>query len=315
MVPYLSSSHNTLRVLKLSNNGLGPEGGSVIAQALLDSAKAAQALGKTSQLEVVLCGRNRLENGSAHLWAQAFKAHGQSIKEVRLFQNGIRMAGIVALANGLSHCPSLEVLDLLDNTATQGSKGIDGSRAISVAMPQWPNLRELQLSDLRLMPKGSLAICTALAEGSSPKLETLRLMSDQLDAACFELLVKAVKQHCKQLAKLELNENRCGEEDDVIVRLREALSANGFDDAMEELDDVEEPESVSPFCTKMLSRFLMSETQDEDEEDDEDEEVVSAGDLDPEKVLKSEAPQGESDPFQLDEPSILIRLFAYSASR
>lgn len=261
MVPFLSSSHDTLRVLKLSNNGLGPEGGSVIAQALLDSARAKDA---PTKLEVVQCGRNRLENGSASLWAEAFKAHGSSIKEIRLYQNGIRMAGVVALANGLSHCSNLEILDLLDNTATQGNKGIDGSRAIGLAMRKWPNLRELQLSDLRLMPKGALSVCTALAEGSSPQLETLRLTSDQLDAASFEQLVKAVQQHCKALKLVELDENRCGEEDDVVVRLREALEVNGCSDAMPELEMPEEPDSVRPLryvLHQRLSRMLTSDTQ------------------------------------------------------
>lgn len=244
MVPFLSTSHETLRVLKLSNNGLGPEGGSVIAQALLDSAIAAKAQGTPSKLEVVLCGRNRLENGSASLWAEAYEAHGPSIKQVRMYQNGIRMAGIVALANGLSHCSNLEVLDLLDNTATEGTKGIDGSRAISQGMLKWPQLRELQLNDLRLLPRGALAICTSLAEGSSPQLETLRLQADQVDQKAFEQLVKAVQNHCKHLKVLELNENRCGDEDEVVQQLRDALAENGHEDAFDELDDVEEPESV-----------------------------------------------------------------------
>lgn len=255
MVPYLSTSHDTLRVLKLSNNGLGPEGGSVIAQALLDSANSKNT---PSKLEVVQCGRNRLENGSASLWAEAFKAHGSSIREIRLYQNGIRMAGVVALANGLSHCVNLETLDLLDNTATQGNKGIDGSRAIGLGMKKWPKLKELQLSDLRLMPKGALAICSALAEGSSPQLEILKLTSDQLDATCFEQLVKAVKQHCKSLKLMELDENRCSEEDEVVIQLREALDANGCGEAMAEIEMPEEPDSVR--IVSLCRQLLVSDT-------------------------------------------------------
>ena len=74
-------------------------------------------------------GRNRLENGSAQAFADAFAALG-SIVEVRMPQNGIRMEGIEAIVKGLRSNVNLQVLDLQDNTATE-----KGSRAIAASLP------------------------------------------------------------------------------------------------------------------------------------------------------------------------------------
>jgi Ran GTPase-activating protein 1 len=47
-------------------------------------------------------------------------------------QNGIRMEGIEAIVGGLRENPSLQWLDLQDNTATE-----KGSRAIAKSLPSW----------------------------------------------------------------------------------------------------------------------------------------------------------------------------------
>ena len=81
MVNFLTNNH-TFQILKLNNNGLGPEGGRIVAEALLDGAKACAAAGSSSRLHTVICGRNRLENGSADAWAEAFAAHDGEFLEV-----------------------------------------------------------------------------------------------------------------------------------------------------------------------------------------------------------------------------------------
>lgn len=144
----LLSSHPGLQVLKLNNNGMGPTGGATIAGALLANAQKAKAEGRKPALRTIICGssplplgsrtklnewriagRNRLENGSAQAFADAFAALG-SLEEVRMPQNGIRMEGIEAIVKGLRKNPNLKVLDLQDNTATER-----GSRAIAAALP------------------------------------------------------------------------------------------------------------------------------------------------------------------------------------
>ena len=76
-------------------------------------------------------GRNRLENGSAPAFAKAFAAL-QTLREVRMPQNGIRMEGIEQIVTGLQQCKELQHLDLQDNTATE-----KGSRAIAKSLPSY----------------------------------------------------------------------------------------------------------------------------------------------------------------------------------
>lgn len=237
MVPFLSQ-HPTLQILRLANNGLGPAGGTVVANALFANAQAAQQAGRPSALRAVICGRNRLEDGSAPAWAAAFAAHS-TLVDVRLYQNGIRMDGIRHLARGLRSCTALEHLDLQDNTATER-----GSRAIAAALPHWPRLRVLELSDCLLRPKGGHAIALALAKGGNEALEELKLQSDEVDALAIEVLAKAVAaKSLPALRSVELNGNRCEGDSDVIEALRSALNEQGAEDGVDEIDDVEEVDS------------------------------------------------------------------------
>lgn len=244
MVPYLSSSYKTLRVLKLNNNGLGPEGGQVIAEALYASAHAAKDAGVQPKLEVIICGRNRLQSESAPYWGKAFSEFGPSIREIRMFQNGIRMEGIQAIALGLRPCTGLQRLDLQDNTATE-----KGSRAIASSLKSWKELVELNLSDCLLRPKGGMRIMEELGKGYNTELKELKVQSDELDDRSVELLTKAVTSCLKKLDTIEWNGNRSDPEDAALQGLKAALEANGFEDALDEIDDIEEVSStILPDC-------------------------------------------------------------------
>lgn len=176
IVPFLT--HNrSFQVLKLNNNGLGPAGGVVLANALLESAKLSRAEGKKSNLRTVICGRNRLEDGSAAAWAEAFAAHG-TLVNVRMPQNGIRMNGITALARGLAKCANLQYIDFQDNTFTEDG-AVTGLNAWTEALPSWFELQTLNLSDCVLSSEGEIPVLiSALAEGSNPKLHTLQLQNN-----------------------------------------------------------------------------------------------------------------------------------------
>jgi len=233
MVNFLT--HNrTFKVLKLNNNGLGVTGGTIVANALLASANLSKAEGVPSNLRTVICGRNRLENGSAPFWAEAFAAHGNLV-EVKMPQNGIRMEGIAALAEGLSKCPTLEHLDFQDNTCTES-----GSRAIAKALPSWPTLRTLNLSDCLLSGKGGISLVLALNAGKNTKLEALRLQYGELDHRSLNPLAKAIHDHLPNLVELELNGNRADPEDECITHIKDALEGHGHGDALDELEDMEE---------------------------------------------------------------------------
>lgn len=241
MVPFLSKNRS-FQILRLNNNGLGPAGGAVIANALLQSAEASQAAGEPSKLRTVICGRNRLEDGSASAWAAAFRAHG-GLVEVRMPQNGIRMDGISALVDGLSACPHLSTLDLQDNTF-----GNEGAIAMAGVLQLWPALTFLNLSDCVLAEEGMISpVVEALAEGSNPKLEVLQLQNNNMEAASFALLAEGALARLPLLRSLELQWNDMEEDDEGIETLIGILRQRGGrvvinDDDEEEVEEAEEEE-------------------------------------------------------------------------
>ncbi|WWD04866.1 hypothetical protein V865_002937 [Kwoniella europaea PYCC6329] len=257
MVPFLENNTH-FSIFKLNNNGLGPIGGSIIAKALIANGEKCEKEGKESNLRVLVCGRNRLENGSSKDWKEAFAKH-RGLKEVKMPQNGIRMEGIKNLSEGLSHCEGLEVLDLQDNTSTK-----IGTRAIVKHLPTWKKLKVLNLSDCLLGKSGGIALMSSLRDGSNTELEVLKLQYNELDKTSIEILSVAITQHLKGLKELELNGNRFAEDDDCVEELKKALEVRGNEDALDELDDMEEPESGEE------EEGSEEEVESEDEEDKEE---------------------------------------------
>jgi len=242
IVPFLSKNPS-FQIFRLNNNGLGPEGGTVIANALRDNAAVRRAIPpeKRSSLRTVICGRNRLEDGSATAWAEAFAAHG-TLVEVRLPQNGIRMAGSVALAEGLAKNTDLELLDLQDNTLSQR-----GDQAFATALPSWPRLHTLNFSDCVLSEEGEVPqVIEALANGSNPLLRTLQLQNDNLENGTVAVLARGIGTHLKAVTRIEFQENDAEEDDPGIETLKENLIVRG-------------------------GKFLFSDDDEEDQEEEEEE--------------------------------------------
>ncbi|KAI7949191.1 hypothetical protein MJO28_008012 [Puccinia striiformis f. sp. tritici] len=241
MVPFLSS-HLPLEELRLANNGLGPAGATVIANALYQLGIKAKQAGQTSRLRKIVCGRNRCENGSTQAWGKAFQVHPELI-EVRLFQNDIRNYGWDPIMSGLSHCSKLQILDMWDNTATE-----KGSKAVANALPHLSDLRELNLGDCLLKPRGGAMIARALKLGNNPGLEQLKLSGSEIDEEVVGLLVEYVKGFGSKLKKVELNDNygdadAAGELSGIWGAMKEALDAweNGAE--LDELDEIIDRES------------------------------------------------------------------------
>ncbi|KAI3626211.1 hypothetical protein CBS9595_001572 [Malassezia furfur] len=257
MVNFLTRNHS-FHTLKLSNNGLGVTGGKIVADALFAAAEELKKENKPSQLRTVICGRNRLENGSADAWARAFAAHG-GLVEVRLFQNGIRMEGIQALCEGLTKCPDLEVLDLQDNTAT-----LRGGRAIAAALPNWPKLRVLNLSDCLLKSQGGHLVFDAL-HIHGKNLEALHLQYCDLNRDALSKLGSAIERNLERLALLEINGNFADEDDEAITSITEALTKWGNGDALDELDEMD-PEGEEE--DELLEEDEAAENEDPGEQPD-----------------------------------------------
>jgi Ran GTPase-activating protein 1 len=278
--PFLSQ-HVPLQHLILNNNGLGPSAGTLVAEALTSLAskkEQARKHGKTvPDLETVICGRNRLENGSMNAWVQAYSANNK-IKTVRMVQNGIRQEGISALLqNGLSKCSALEVLDLQDNTFTAM-----GGRALAHALTNWIVIKELGVGDCLLSARGAVMLAEALKSKKNKTLQTLRLQYNEIDAKGIQALAKVAQTDAlSALQRVELNGNKFSEEDTDVAALktmlderRQEMAPDGDEDdetwGLDELDDLEE------------------DSDDEDEEQDDDE------DAEEERIVK-DADQAESE--------------------
>ncbi|TGO43354.1 hypothetical protein BHYA_0002g01590 [Botrytis hyacinthi] len=265
LVAFLSS-HTPLQHLILNNNGLGPHAGILIADALsaLHAKKVeARAAGKqVPDLETVICGRNRLENGSMTAWAKAYSLH-TGVKEVKMVQNGIRQEGIShLLSEGLKYAKDIEILDLQDNTFT-----ITGSKALAKVVGGWANIQELGVGDSLLGGKGSVIFAEALKKGKNTKLEILRLQFNDIGVKGLTIFTAAAKEALPKLKKIELNGNKFDEDHDCILELKELLEERKENLAGEiiieddwGLDELEDLEGES------------DEESDEEEEEEEEEE-------------------------------------------
>jgi len=279
-----------LQHLILNNNGLGPHAGILIADALtaLHAKKEeARKAGKSvPDLETVICGRNRLENGSMTAWAKAYSLH-TGVKEVKMVQNGIRQEGIShLLTDGLRHARGIKVLDLQDNTFT-----ILGAKALGTVAPGWTEIQELGVGDSLLSAKGGVVVANALAKGKNQQLEILRLQYNDITTKGLEAFTKAVKEGLPVLKKIELNGNKFSEEDQSIMVLKELLEERkeklGGDVIMEDewgLDSLSDLEEAS-------------DEESEEEEEEEAEELRGR--------LLEEAEEAQEEPVaQVDDKEV-----------
>lgn len=260
-----------LQHLYLNNNGMGPEAGTYIANALTQLAAKKQAAG-AAELRTVVCGRNRLETGSMEAWAKCYGAN-TGVQTIKMVQNGIRQEGIVVLLKqGLRHVKSLRLLDLQDNTFTA-----KGARALSDVIAEWSELRELGVGDCLLSARGGVMLGEALAKGGNAQLEVLRLQYNDIDAKGVKALADA-SEKLPKLRRVELNGNKFAEDDVNIERLQGTLNERkekgetpeGEDEdeywGLDELDELEDEDDDE------------EEEEEADEEDDEAESIVKQAD-------------------------------------
>ncbi|CAA93894.1 Ran GAP Rna1 [Schizosaccharomyces pombe] len=258
------SKHTPLEHLYLHNNGLGPQAGAKIARALQELAVNKKAK-NAPPLRSIICGRNRLENGSMKEWAKTFQSH-RLLHTVKMVQNGIRPEGIEhLLLEGLAYCQELKVLDLQDNTFTHL-----GSSALAIALKSWPNLRELGLNDCLLSARGAAAVVDAFSKLENIGLQTLRLQYNEIELDAVRTLKTVIDEKMPDLLFLELNGNRFSEEDDVVDEIREVFSTRGRGE-LDELDDMEEltDEEEEDEEEEAESQSPEPETSEEEKEDKE----------------------------------------------
>ena len=282
--PFLSQ-HTPLQHLYLNNNGLGPQAGTLVAEALAQLAEkkaAARKEGKeVPDLETVICGRNRLETGSMAAWVKAYQANNK-VKTVKMVQNGIRQEGVaLLLQHGLSACTELDIIDLQDNTFTSLA-----ARTLANVVPSWTELRDLGVGDCLLSARGGRMLGDALATGGNTKLEVLRLQYNEIDGKGLKSLADAASgSGLPRLRRIELNGNHFSEDDSNIEKLQTILSKRKEEHADEYPGVDEEDEDAWGVDD-------LDELEEEDEEDDEEEVEVEAE----EESIVKDAEVAEDEP-------------------
>ncbi|KAJ3303856.1 hypothetical protein HDV03_003425 [Kappamyces sp. JEL0829] len=243
-------NNRNIKILRLNNNGLGIEGmrrlanaryrrmapfiaagARLIAEALKEAHEKNVSEGKPDALEVVVFGRNRMESpGATHL-AKALALYKDSLLHIQL-----------------------EFLDLQDNTFTE-----QGSKALALALPAWPNLKHLNIGDCLLGAKGGIHVIEALTLGNT-NLERIALFFNEINAKG-AALVPGMLANKNALTSIELNGNVFDADSEAVQAIRDVLNRLGKEDALDELDEMEEEDE--------------EEEEEEDEKDNEsqDEEV------------------------------------------
>ncbi|EMC93613.1 hypothetical protein BAUCODRAFT_246917 [Baudoinia panamericana UAMH 10762] len=288
--PFLSQ-HTPLQHLYLNNNGLGPAAGTLVADALAQLAEKKAQARKTQgesavpDLETVVCGRNRLENGSMAAWVKAYTANDK-VKTVKMVQNGIRQEGIAALLQkGLSKCKELKVLDLQDNTFTSRA-----AKTLATVLPSWPFLRDLGVGDCLLSARGGVLLGEALSQFHNKQLEVLRLQFNEIDVKGLKAITDAATSQnaLPRLRRVELNGNKFSEEDPNVKKLQTLLSERKEKDGSEYPDVDEDDEDA-------WGLDELDELEDEDEEEEEEAEQEDEVEDEAEKVVE-EAEVAEDEP-------------------
>ena len=294
LVEFLSQ-HVPLRHLILNNNGLGPDAGKTIGDALtaLHAKKEDARKGNKDvpDLRTIICGRNRLENDSMEAWAKALAAH-KGVEVVKMIQNGIRQDGIGhLLLQGLCHTTKLRVLDLQDNTFTR-----NGSYALGDVVGKWSDVEELGFGDCLLTARGADELSRALAEGSNKKLQVVRLQYNDMDTRALKAFTNVVEDALPALRRVELNGNVFSEDDASIEALRDLLSKRREAALVGEHD-----EEAKDWGLDSLSDLEDDDDDDDDEDEQDEDKKETPVDKKAERVLKdADEVEGENVSLKAD---------------
>jgi Ran GTPase-activating protein 1 len=151
-----------------------------------------------------MCGRNRLENGSAEAWNEMFALH-PDLRFVDLTQNGIRGPGFEAVVEGLAHCSSIRYLNLNDNTGKTDDG--DGWPNFARALRGWPDLRMLDVSNCCLDANSFGLFLEVFQAGQHVHLHSLFVNNSDLGDAAYERLIPVIRTHLPALRNLGLVDN------------------------------------------------------------------------------------------------------------
>lgn len=190
------SGQLSLESLKLCNNGLAADAGSVIASALTERTP--------TKLKLLHFHNNLLESAGAMALAPIVEA-SPDLEDFRFSALRLHHDGASRICDALSCVPeNLKRLNLSDNNF-----GAGGGRSLGSALSKTRNLVELLLRDCALGDEGTSFVCRALAEGAGRRLRILDLSGNEISSKGARALKKCL-QGCPVLTKLIIEDNELG---------------------------------------------------------------------------------------------------------
>ena len=235
----------SIEVLRINNNGLGPDGGRVIAEGLTESHQL-HAEKHNLRLRKIVMGRNRLESSSIEL-AKAFSLF-ETLEEIHLPQNGIRPEWIGQFFIGLRGASNLRLLDIQDNTLTES-----GTLALAECIKDWPLLETLNLADCLMRSRGTVVFLQKLIE-LRPRLRHLDLQFNELNEECVLLMPNLIKSLDK-LESLKLNGNTFDPQGIGALQLIEAAESMQRLDILDEWDEMEYESEEPSIDNELLNQL------------------------------------------------------------
>lgn len=195
-VQSIISGQPALESLKLCNNGLAADAGSVIATALTEQAP--------TKLKLLHFHNNLLESAGAKALAPIVEA-SPCLEDFRFSALRLHHDGASRICDALACVPeNLVRLNLSDNNF-----GSDGGCSLGSMLQKTRNLEELILRDCALGDKGIASVCRAIAEGAGRRLRILDLSGNEVTSKGASALNKCL-QGCPVLTQLLIEDNELG---------------------------------------------------------------------------------------------------------
>ncbi|VDK46484.1 unnamed protein product, partial [Cylicostephanus goldi] len=164
----------------------------------------------------------------------------QSLEEIRLPQDGIRPAGICALAHAFAFNTDLRIIDLNDNTCTK-----KGAMALAKVLGELTHLETLDLGDCLCRNAGVKAICKAIFDGRHNRLKYVDLSGNGLSADTARDIISTWKELYASRGK----EVSFPTDDQLLLKLSNNCFGSSFDElarmgrqARVELGDIDDDE-------------------------------------------------------------------------
>lgn len=244
-----------LRKLTVTNCGLGPEGGEMIAKALQQNTGL--------KLTHFHAGRDRLEDKGITALAKVFEEMA-SLEELHVPQNGIKDAGMKELFSALKSCKNLHTLRVNDNWIKK-----EATEQLLGLMLACQSLKELNISDGNMGTANVLAALRAAKKAQDHTKITYfscnynDVESKVAAAECLQILLEmeSIKTvdfignvQSRKFTK-EWQVKFTDSEKDLKVTEEEEMDDDEAADADEEEDEEEEDDgyksSLSELCEKL----------------------------------------------------------------